>query len=211
VANEACGGATFYVSWFIFCPQTANCKAVGGAVVHFGSDFSRRLPMVKLLAALLSFLVHILSAYCRWRSCWRRCCLFWFIFCPQTAKGEAFFGGAVVYFGSYFVRRLAVAKLVAALLSTQLPGVNPALAATDTLNLLLDLFFKYSLNNFLHAQVPPLFFFNTVWSGCIFAFEGRHRKAVFPDFGSVVSGSSRSRFKKAKIFPKKGKNEELHS
>lgn len=49
--------------------------------------------------------------------------------------------------------RLAVCKLVASLLATQLAGVNPALAATDTLNLLLDLFFQYSLNNFLHAQV----------------------------------------------------------
>jgi hypothetical protein len=125
------------------------------------NNISIRLPVSKLLA-LLSILVHILPADCQWQSCWRRCCLFWFIFCPQTANSEPV-GGAVVYFISYFVRRLAVAKLVAALLSTQLPGVNPALAATDTLNLLLDLFFKYSLNNFLHAQVPPLFFFNTVW------------------------------------------------
>jgi hypothetical protein len=133
-------------------------------------------------------LAHILPVDWLWRSWWH-CCLF----------------------SSYFARRLAVAKLVAALLSTQLPGVNPALAATDTLNLLLDLFFKYSLNNFLHAQVPTLFFFNTVWMHiCL------RRKTVdssVSGFGFSSISSSRSRSKKAKIVPKEGKmmSEELQS
>jgi hypothetical protein len=42
---------------------------------------------------------------------------------------------------------------LATLLSTQQSAVNPAMANTQSINLLLDLFFKYSLNNFLHAQV----------------------------------------------------------
>jgi hypothetical protein len=76
--------------------------------------------MAKLVEALpiLSILVHILTADCQWRSLWRRCCLFWFIFCPQTVNGDAG-GGAVVHFGSYFARRLSMVlvTLVAALLS----------------------------------------------------------------------------------------------
>jgi hypothetical protein len=37
--------------------------------------FSRRLPKAKLFfPALLSILVHILSAGWLWRSWWRRCC-----------------------------------------------------------------------------------------------------------------------------------------
>ena len=49
--------------------------------------------------------------------------------------------------------RLAIAKLLAALLNTHSPGLNSALAEANTLTVLLDLFFEYSLNNFLHAQV----------------------------------------------------------
>ena len=49
--------------------------------------------------------------------------------------------------------RLALAKLMAALLNTKHPALNKATAEANTLTVLLDLFFKYSLNNFLHAQV----------------------------------------------------------
>ena len=49
--------------------------------------------------------------------------------------------------------RLAIVKLLAALLNTHNPGLNSALAEANTLTVLLDLFFEYSLNNFLHAQV----------------------------------------------------------
>jgi hypothetical protein len=94
-------------------PLASNGEACGGATFYLGSYFSRRPPMAKLVAALLSFLVHILSAYCQWQSCRRRCCLFWFIFCPQIANGEA--GGAAVCFGSYFARRLPMVKLAALL------------------------------------------------------------------------------------------------
>ena len=49
--------------------------------------------------------------------------------------------------------RLALARLLAALLSTSSRNLNQALAEADTMTVLLDLFFEYSLNNFLHAQV----------------------------------------------------------
>lgn len=49
--------------------------------------------------------------------------------------------------------RLALAKLTATVLSTHHPPTNHALAQTNVLDVLLDLFFKYSLNNFLHSQV----------------------------------------------------------
>ena len=54
--------------------------------------------------------------------------------------------------------RLALAKLFSTLLSTYHPPLNIGLAETSSLDLLLDLFFKYSLNNFLHSQVTLLFF-----------------------------------------------------
>ena len=46
-----------------------------------------------------------------------------------------------------------VAKLICALLSTNNKDINLKLQELTTVNVLLDLFFKYSLNNFLHAQV----------------------------------------------------------
>ena len=49
--------------------------------------------------------------------------------------------------------RLAITKLLAALLNTNSPSLNKALAEANTLTVLLDLFFSYNLNNFLHAQV----------------------------------------------------------
>ncbi len=46
-----------------------------------------------------------------------------------------------------------VAKLIVALLSTNNLDLNRKLKEENTLDALLDLFFKYSLNNFLHSQV----------------------------------------------------------
>lgn len=52
--------------------------------------------------------------------------------------------------------RLEVAHLLSALLNTNNHGVNTQLSNLGTLNILLDLFFKYSWNNFLHTQVEQL-------------------------------------------------------
>ncbi|MED6256767.1 Serine/threonine-protein phosphatase 6 regulatory subunit 2, partial [Ataeniobius toweri] len=49
--------------------------------------------------------------------------------------------------------RLHVARLVAALLQTSAPSICQELCNLATMDLLLDLFFKYSWNNFLHLQV----------------------------------------------------------
>ncbi|XP_070190281.1 serine/threonine-protein phosphatase 6 regulatory subunit 3-like isoform X3 [Littorina saxatilis] len=49
--------------------------------------------------------------------------------------------------------RLQVAKLITALVATNMPSVNTELVNLNTLQALLDLYFKYSWNNFLHTQV----------------------------------------------------------
>ncbi|KAJ8387351.1 hypothetical protein AAFF_G00157280 [Aldrovandia affinis] len=49
--------------------------------------------------------------------------------------------------------RLHVARLVAALLQTSTPSISQELCHLNTMDLLLDLFFKYTWNNFLHLQV----------------------------------------------------------
>ncbi|KAM5334681.1 serine/threonine-protein phosphatase 6 regulatory subunit 2 isoform 2-T7 [Glossophaga mutica] len=49
--------------------------------------------------------------------------------------------------------RLHGARLMAALLHTNTPSINQELCRLDTMGLLLDLFFKYTWNNFLHVQV----------------------------------------------------------
>ncbi|XP_046681494.1 serine/threonine-protein phosphatase 6 regulatory subunit 3 isoform X2 [Homalodisca vitripennis] len=49
--------------------------------------------------------------------------------------------------------RLQIVKLLAALVSTHNHSVEEQLAALDTINVLLNLFFSYSWNNFLHTQV----------------------------------------------------------
>nr|XP_033813890.1 serine/threonine-protein phosphatase 6 regulatory subunit 2 isoform X4 [Geotrypetes seraphini] len=49
--------------------------------------------------------------------------------------------------------RLHVARLIAALLHTNTVSVNQELCHLSTVDLLLDLFFKYTWNNFLHFQV----------------------------------------------------------
>ena len=46
--------------------------------------------------------------------------------------------------------------MISALLATNHPPVNKAVAEANIATILLDLFFKYSLNNFLHAQVEKL-------------------------------------------------------
>ncbi|XP_074832609.1 serine/threonine-protein phosphatase 6 regulatory subunit 2 isoform X2 [Carettochelys insculpta] len=49
--------------------------------------------------------------------------------------------------------RLHGARLIAALLHTNTPSINSELCRLNTMDLLLDLFFKYTWNNFLHFQV----------------------------------------------------------
>uniref|UniRef100_A0A8C5QCA6 Protein phosphatase 6 regulatory subunit 2 n=1 Tax=Leptobrachium leishanense TaxID=445787 RepID=A0A8C5QCA6_9ANUR len=49
--------------------------------------------------------------------------------------------------------RLHVTRLIAALLHTNIPSVNQELCQLGTMDLLLDLFFRYTWNNFLHFQV----------------------------------------------------------
>lgn len=49
--------------------------------------------------------------------------------------------------------RLHGARLMAALLHTNTPSINQELCRLNTMDLLLDLFFKYTWNNFLHLQV----------------------------------------------------------
>ncbi|XP_026855401.2 serine/threonine-protein phosphatase 6 regulatory subunit 2 isoform X1 [Electrophorus electricus] len=49
--------------------------------------------------------------------------------------------------------RLHACRLVAALLSTNAPRIHHELCQLDMINLLLDLFFKFTWNNFLHVQV----------------------------------------------------------
>ncbi|XP_042322434.1 serine/threonine-protein phosphatase 6 regulatory subunit 2 isoform X2 [Sceloporus undulatus] len=49
--------------------------------------------------------------------------------------------------------RLHGARLIGALLHTNTPSINQELCRLNTMDLLLDLFFKYTWNNFLHFQV----------------------------------------------------------
>lgn len=49
--------------------------------------------------------------------------------------------------------RLTVIKFISALIATNTPEVNEALNSLDTVHVLLDLFFHYTWNNFLHSQV----------------------------------------------------------
>lgn len=56
--------------------------------------------------------------------------------------------------------RLHVAKLFAALLATGNVEVNKEFANLGTLEVLLDLFFKYTWNNFLHTQVEQCLYYS---------------------------------------------------
>lgn len=49
--------------------------------------------------------------------------------------------------------RVEVAKLLSVLVANNNLEINSKLAELDTINILLDLFFKYTWNNFLHTQV----------------------------------------------------------
>ncbi|KAM4677546.1 serine/threonine-protein phosphatase 6 regulatory subunit 2 isoform 2-T2 [Discoglossus pictus] len=49
--------------------------------------------------------------------------------------------------------RLHITRLIAALLHTNTPSINQELCRLGTMDLLLDLFFRYTWNNFLHFQV----------------------------------------------------------
>ncbi|GAA6087245.1 serine/threonine-protein phosphatase 6 regulatory subunit 2 [Tachysurus ichikawai] len=49
--------------------------------------------------------------------------------------------------------RLHACRLMAALLNTRAPRIHQELCRLDMINLLLDLFFKFTWNNFLHVQV----------------------------------------------------------
>ncbi|CAI9547236.1 unnamed protein product [Staurois parvus] len=49
--------------------------------------------------------------------------------------------------------RLHTTRLIAALLHANTPSVNQELCRLGTMDLLLDLFFRYTWNNFLHVQV----------------------------------------------------------
>uniref|UniRef100_A0A8D0GNX7 Protein phosphatase 6 regulatory subunit 2 n=1 Tax=Sphenodon punctatus TaxID=8508 RepID=A0A8D0GNX7_SPHPU len=49
--------------------------------------------------------------------------------------------------------RLHGARLISALLHTNTPNINQELCRLNTMDVLLDLFFKYTWNNFLHFQV----------------------------------------------------------
>lgn len=49
--------------------------------------------------------------------------------------------------------RVEVAKLLSVLVANNNLEINNKLAELDTINILLDLFFKYTWNNFLHTQV----------------------------------------------------------
>ena len=60
--------------------------------------------------------------------------------------------------------RLAITRLLAALLNTNNPSLSKALAEANTLTVLLDLFFSYNLNNFLHAQVQSCIHSVIFWS-----------------------------------------------
>ncbi|BET00417.1 SIT4 phosphatase-associated protein [Nesidiocoris tenuis] len=51
------------------------------------------------------------------------------------------------------ITRLSVIKLIAALISTKTLEVNQKLDELNTIKVLLDLFFQYTWNNFLHSQV----------------------------------------------------------
>ncbi|XP_062861308.1 serine/threonine-protein phosphatase 6 regulatory subunit 2 isoform X2 [Trichomycterus rosablanca] len=54
--------------------------------------------------------------------------------------------------------RLQACRLIVALLNTHAPRIHHELCQLDIINLLLDLFFKFTWNNFLHVQVQQCVF-----------------------------------------------------
>ena len=55
-------------------------------------------------------------------------------------------------------------KLICGLLSTNIYEINVQFKDLKTIDILLDLFFEYSLNNFLHAQVEQCITFLFTWT-----------------------------------------------
>merc|ERR1712226_968647 len=80
---------------------------------------------------------------------------------PQKPELKTTSGTLNPPFGS---TRLSVVKLICALLSTNIYEINVQFRNLKTIDILLDLFFKYSLNNFLHAQVEQCITFLFTWS-----------------------------------------------
>uniref|UniRef100_A0A8D0WIP9 Protein phosphatase 6 regulatory subunit 2 n=2 Tax=Sus scrofa TaxID=9823 RepID=A0A8D0WIP9_PIG len=82
--------------------------------------------------------------------------------------------------------RLHGARLVAALLHTNTPSINQELCRLNTMGLLLDLFFKYTWNNFLHFQVE-------LCVAAILSHAAREDRAVAsgPEVGAEPAASSR--------------------
>ena len=72
-----------------------------------------------------------------------------------------------MYFYDFFSIFPDVAKLIAVLLSTNDLDINQKLKECNTVNILLDLFFKYSLNNFLHAQVEECIRLVFAWNNAL--------------------------------------------
>ena len=58
-------------------------------------------------------------------------------------------------------------SVIAVLLSTNDLDINQKLKECNTVNILLDLFFKYSLNNFLHAQVEECIRLVFAWNNAL--------------------------------------------
>ncbi|XP_033017354.1 serine/threonine-protein phosphatase 6 regulatory subunit 2 isoform X2 [Lacerta agilis] len=86
--------------------------------------------------------------------------------------------------------RLHAARLVAALLHTNTPSINQELCRLNTMDLLLDLFFKYTWNNFLHFQVElciAAILAHSVNEGKLAPSEAEEKEGVD---GSAASGNS---------------------
>ncbi|XP_033210876.1 serine/threonine-protein phosphatase 6 regulatory subunit 3 isoform X2 [Belonocnema kinseyi] len=80
---------------------------------------------------------------------------------PQKPSVSTTVGVLDVPFGN---TRLHVVKLLVTLLSTENATINEKLVDLDTFHILLDLFFKYSWNNFLHTQVQQFFQLAIEWN-----------------------------------------------
>ena len=89
--------------------------------------------------------------------------LFIFRLFPENSKFSIF----VLSFDEFFPSISDVAKLIAVLLSTNNLDINQKLKECNTVNTLLDLFFRYSLNNFLHAQVEECIRLVFAWNNAL--------------------------------------------
>ncbi|XP_050390728.1 serine/threonine-protein phosphatase 6 regulatory subunit 3 isoform X2 [Patella vulgata] len=80
--------------------------------------------------------------------------------------------------------RLQIAKLITALISTNTHSVNTELANLNTVHVLLDLYFKYIWNNFLHTQVEQCL--STILTNLPVEIDGRKQH---PLLAQLFSGS----------------------